>query len=126
MLKPKLGDIVYVNNAWTVAEKCEVTEIGDKDADDEYFYVHSLDNVGSFCALRSDIYATKEEAIAAYQEKSAKNVEQYKKEIKGLKELLEFPLTHCLNGEEYTDYDAIEAYKIMASELTGIVLKDNK
>ena len=42
--------------------------------------------------------------------------------MKDLKDLLKFPLNHCLNGEEYTDYEAKAAYKQRVNELVGIDL----
>lgn len=119
----KIGDVVYVNGPWNVAEKCEITS--ERNGDGAY-YVHSLDSCGSFGASINNIFSTKEDAIAAHKRKSEENIAEYKRKIKNLNDLLEFPLNHCLNGEEYTDYDAIQAYKTKAFELTGIVLEKDQ
>ena len=120
----KIGDVVYVNGFWEVAERCKITSDKDRKKNgDEAYSVDSLEMGGSFGASVDNIFSTKEDAIAAYKRKSEENVAKYKKEIKNLNDLLEFPLNHCLNGSEYTDYDAIQAYKTKAFELTGIVLR---
>ena len=49
-------------------------------------------------------------------------INKYKSEIKNLEDLLRFPLKHCFCGEEYTDYEALSAYKARVTELTEIVL----
>lgn len=118
----KIGDIVYVNGIWNVAEKCEITSERDSNG---VYSVHSLDSGGSFGALTDNVFPTKEDAIAAHKRKSEENIVRYKEEIKNLNDLLEFPLNNCFCGEEYTDYDAREAYKIRVKELTGIVLEGN-
>ena len=60
--------------------------------------------------------------INANIKKSDELINKYKAEIKDMNDLLHFPLEHCFNGEEYTEYEAMEAYKIRANELTGAVL----
>ncbi len=127
MQKFKNNAIVYVNSVYNIAEKCEVVNCVESKSDTgkNYYKVHSIDNYGTFGVAENCVFATKEDAQKAYYKLSAKRVEQYKKEIKTLKDLLEFPLTHCLAcGDEYTDYDAQRAYRIRANELTGIVLKE--
>ena len=49
--------------------------------------------------------------------KSDEQVDKYYKEIKTLRDLLEFPINHCINGEEYTDENAATAYKIKIKEV---------
>ncbi len=122
----KIGDVVYVNGPWNVAEKCKITsEWNSKKNGDGAYSVRSLDLGSSFGASINNIFSTKEDAIAAYKRKSKENIAKYKAEIKNLNDLLEFPLNHCFCGEEYTDYDAIRAYKTKAFELTGIVLEED-
>ena len=123
----KIGDVVYVNSFWNVAERCKI--VSDKERKkngDEAYSVCSLKMGGSFGASVDNIFSTKEDALAAYKRKSEEIVAKYKKEIKNLNDLLEFPLNHCLNGSEYTDDDAIQAYKAKALELTGIVLGEDQ
>lgn len=116
----KIGDIVYVNSTYITAEECEITDII-KDPVDA-IQVHSMSNYGTFYARIENIFNTKEEALEAAKSKSEKLVRKYMNEIKTLKDLLQFPLDHCFNGDEYTDYEAMEAYKRRATELTGLVL----
>jgi len=44
---------------------------------------------------------------AAYTTEEA---DKYMSEINSLKDLLQFPLDHCINGGEYTDFAAKAAY----------------
>lgn len=117
--------VVFVNDSYDIAEKCKVIDYMENESDvgKNYYKVHYVDKYGTFEVVEHRVFATKEDALKAYYRLSAKRVEQYKKEIKTLKDLLEFPLTHCLAcGNEYTDYDAQRAYRIRVAELTGITL----
>lgn len=40
----------------------------------------------------------------------------YKESIKTVEDLINFPLSHCFCGEEYTEYEVIAAYKERAKE----------
>ena len=123
----KIGDVVYVNGPWNVAEKCEITsERESKKNGGKAYSVHSLEIGGSFGVSADNIFSTEEDAITAYKRKSEENIAEYKEEIKNLNDLLKFPLNHCFCGEEYTDYDAIQAYKTKTFELTGIVLEEDQ
>ena len=61
----------------------------------------------------NNLFATKHEAIEANQEW----VDEYKKEITDIASLVAFPLSHTFYAEEYTDYEAIRAYRERAKEL---------
>lgn len=69
------------------------------------------------------LWANPEEAYNAIEKEINDLVENYKNEIKTIEDLVAFPLEHCFDGEEYTDYEAIKAYKIRAKELLNIDLK---
>ena len=64
-----------------------------------------------------NLFVTKEEAIAAAKQESQDWVDDYKKEIADIASLVAFPLSHTFYAEEYTDYEAIRAYKERAKEL---------
>lgn len=70
-----------------------------------------------------NLFATKEEAIAAAKQESQDWVDDYKKEITDIASLVAFPLSHTFYAEEYTDYEAIRAYKERAKEL-GFEIQD--
>ncbi len=125
----KVGHIVYSEMSWShniirakVTEirpegvmfdlQCTVNENG-QSIDREY---------GSAGATWDNLYPT---AKAAYEGRKAKNdaqVAKFCKEIATIEDLVKFPLTHCINGEEYTDWQAVKAYKIRAKELLGVDL----
>lgn len=64
-----------------------------------------------------NLYATKEEAIEAIRKSNQAQVDTYKKEITDIASLVAFPITHHFGMEEYTDYEAIRAYRERAKEL---------
>lgn len=65
----------------------------------------------------NNLFATKHEAIEAIKKANQKIVDDYKKEITDIASLVAFPLSHTFYAEEYTDYEAIRAYKERAKEL---------
>ncbi|MCR5776062.1 MAG: hypothetical protein K6G84_01435 [Lachnospiraceae bacterium] len=52
-------------------------------------------------------------------------VESYKKSINTIEDFVKFPLKYCFCGEEYTDEQAVIAYKEKAKELLSIDLSDD-
>jgi len=121
--KFKDNEIVYVNSTYNIAEKCKITKFVQKESkvNKPVYALHSLDNYGSFAATEECIFKTKEDAIKSYETSANKLVEKYKDEIKTLADLIKFPLSHCIAcGEEYTEEEAREAYKIRAKEIIGI------
>lgn len=119
MSKFEVGDIVYVNASWNVADKCYVMS-SFVDGGNQFYKIESYSLGGVFTALEDSIFSTHKEALDAANAVFNKEVKKYKSEIKTVSDLIKFPLNHCLDGEEYTDYAAIEAYKKRASELLNI------
>lgn len=68
------------------------------------------------------LYISVDETKKAIEEKFANDVQALKDSIKTIEDLLMFPLLHCLCGEEYTEYEAIHAYKAKVKELLNIDL----
>lgn len=124
MAKFAIGDIVFVNSPYNVAEKCKVENLNVFLSEGPVYYVRSIDNFGSFYTNENTMFETKDSAIEAQNRKHAELVEFYKEGIKDLKTLLEFPLRHCFCEGEYTEYEAKEAYVLKVKELTGIDLKE--
>lgn len=114
-----MGDIVFVNSRYNVAEKCKVENLN---SEDNVYYVKSIDNFGSFYTKEDKMFETKDKALEVYGRKCDELIKAYKKDIKDLRTLLEFPLRHCFNGEEYTEFEARKAYILRVKELTGIDL----
>lgn len=73
--------------------------------------------VGTTTQPLNNLFATKYEAIMAIKKANQKIVDDYKAEITDIASLVAFPLTHAFCAEEYTDYEAIRAYKERAKEL---------
>lgn len=117
------NEIVYVNSTYNIAEKCKITKFVQKESrvNKPVYALQSLDNLSSFAATEECIFKTKEDAIKSYEESANKLIEKYRNEIKTLEDLIKFPLSHCIAcGEEYTEEEANEAYKIRAKEIIGI------
>ena len=124
MAKFAIGDTVFVNSPYNVAEKCIVDNLNPYLSENIAYYVKSIDNFGSFYTNEDTMFETKDKALDAYKRKCDELVESYKEDIKDLKTLLEFPLRHCFCEGEYTEYEAKEAYVLKVKELTGIDLKE--
>lgn len=121
------GTTVYVNSTWNQEEECIVTGYVENESSTgkNVYKVNSQVNGGTFGATEDCVFATKEEAHKASIETSAKLVQKYKSEIKTLKDLIAFPLNHCIScGEEYIDWEAQRAYRLRANELIGVVLEN--
>lgn len=121
-------DVVFVNSTWNIAEKCEITGFVERESSTgkPMYIVHSLDNQGSFGATEDCIFDTRENAIAAHKTAFKLKVKAYCKQIKTLDDLVRFPIHNCINGDEYTDYPALEAYKIRAKELANVDISFGK
>ena len=65
----------------------------------------------------NNLFATKHEAIEAIKKANQEWVDEYNKEITDIASLVAFPLSHTFYAEEYTDYEAIRAYRERAKEL---------
>lgn len=119
------GSTVYANSTWNKAEKCTVNGyVKNESSTGKNVYMLSSMN-GTFGATEDCVFETKDEAYQALIDESTKVVNGYKSEIKTLKDLLMFPLSHCIScGEEYTDWDAQKAYKERIMEITGIKLDE--
>ena len=80
--------------------------------------------VGEVGALAGEYFKNVRSLMDFVETRDHARVKEMKDSIKNLNDLLAFPLDHCFCGEEYTDEDAIRAYKERTFELTGIHLGD--
>ena len=115
--KFKNNDIVYVNSDAFTAEKCKVVEFVKKEDNLSFYKIYSKKFNVLFGAPEDIIFSTKEEAIANFVEKTDR-IQEYKKQIKNIKDLLNFPLSYCLCGE-HKNTEAQQAYKERLTELIG-------
>lgn len=127
----KENDIVYFLQHWTYGNVIQgkVTRI----LKDDIVKIHCLHSVDRNGEITSDEYGEQMVNISkvfpspvdayALSDKIKDNcIKGYCQNIKTIEDLIHFPLKHCLNGEEYTDNNAVEAYKIRAKELLDIKL----
>ncbi len=78
-----------------------------------------ISNMKEVEIIADDVFPLEKDALNAVNEKGKELIEKYKSEIKNIGDLLDFPLNHCLCGDECIDYDAVTAYKIRWMELMG-------
>ena len=125
--KFKSGDIVFVNSACEIAEKCKVMGFVKKESNTNksVYTLHSLDWCGTFVTTEDWIFNTKEEAISAYEIIFKKEVKGYCEQIKTLDDLVKFPINNCLCDEGENDA-ALEAYEIKAKEILNTTPKKGK
>lgn len=76
-----------------------------------------------FAVPLEQAWETEKEARAAYADDAQKQVETYKKEITSVQDLVVFLFHHCVNGEEYTDWNARAAAIQRAKKLLDIDLE---
>lgn len=115
-----LNDKVWFAEPWT--ERIVYGIVDDLNIKNNYVIVHGKphDNssfVGKLTKTLNDIFTTREQCIQAVAEKNNQLVAAYKAEITDINSLVNFPLNHSFGAEEYTDYEAIRAYKERAAEL---------
>lgn len=118
------GMTVYANSCWHTAEMCEIVDFikNESSTHKNVYKLHSLFFGGNFAITEDCVFSTRKEALDAAEKEKQTIIENYKQEIKDLNDLIRFPLKHCLYGDEYTDENAVCAYKIRAKELTGLDL----
>lgn len=119
----KIGQKVWYEEYWsqmivwgkvTKITKFENNEYGIEVTGEVYAEGSS---VGTTTQPLNNLFATKYEAIEAIKKANQKRVDDYKAEITDIASLVAFPLSHTFYAEEYTDYEAIRAYKERAREL---------
>ncbi len=120
----KINQKVWFKESWTERIVCGfVSEITRRSDNEEHIIKVKGKSYleDSFIGIThqppDNLFATKEEAIAAAKQESQDWVDDYKKEITDIASLVAFPLSHTFYAEEYTDYEAIRAYKERAKEL---------
>lgn len=68
--------------------------------------------IGGTSGVRLDkAFLTAKEANDAQKAEVEKHKEELRSEITDIESLLKFPLDHCLNGDEYTDWQARAVYE---------------
>ena len=122
--KIKINQKVWFKEHWTERIVCGfVSEITKRSDNEDYIIEikgksYSEDSfIGTTHQSPNNLFVTKEEAIAVTKKANQKRVDNYKAEIANIASLVAFPLSHPFGAEEYTDYEAIRAYKERAKEL---------
>lgn len=120
----KINQKVWFKESWTERIVCGFVSEITRRADNEEHIIKVKGKsyledsfIGITHQLPDNLFATKEEAIAAAKQESQEWVDNYKAEITDIASLVAFPLSHTFYAEEYTDYEAIRAYKERAKEL---------
>lgn len=112
----KIGDTAYIIAPYIGIIACRITDITDK-----LYHVSSPFYNADLPACR--MFRTVEEIENAQKESNDRQTERYKKEIDSVEDLLRFalkvPVAYC---EEYTNENAIRAFKEKALELLNIRL----
>lgn len=120
----KIGQKVWFKESWAERIVCGFVNEITKHSDNENYIIeikgksYSEDSfIGTIHRSPNNLFTTEEEAIAAVEEENQKIVDDYKTEITDIASLVAFPLSHPFGAEEYTNYEAIRAYKERAKEL---------
>lgn len=75
---------------------------------------------GSYKAWPDECFLTEDELKTYLKNKYNSQVQEYCSEIKTVEDLIRFPFKYSFNAEEYSNYEAAEAYKIRAKELLNV------
>lgn len=120
----KIGQKVWFKESWAERIVCGFVNEITKHSDNENYIIEIKGKsyledsfIGTIHRSPDNLFATKEEAIAAAKKERQEWVDDYKAEITDIASLVAFPLSHTFYAEEYTDYEAIRAYKERAREL---------
>lgn len=120
----KINQKVWFKEHWTERIVCGFVSETTKRSDNEDYIIeikgksYSEDSfIGTTHQSPNNLFVTKEEVIAVTKKANQKRVDNYKAEITDIASLVAFPLSHTFYAEEYTDYEAIKAYKERAKEL---------
>ena len=117
-----IGDRVWFEEYWTQRALCGYVN----GFSTEQRVKVTLDKNSTAYVKLENLYRSKNDCIKGIQEKNDKIVAEYKAEITDLESLIAFPLEHNVGQcDEYTDYEAIRAYKERAAEL-GLVINLEK
>ena len=128
----RIGDIVFYYEHWSKCMiKAKIEKIIVKGDNSRSVLLNDICTVdtdgneitkryGNLCKSSNDVFSSCKEAYECIFNKRNKIVNEYCNLIKTVQDLMKFPLEHCFCGEEYTDDEAIEAYKIRAKELLNI------
>ena len=125
----KVGDTVYRYEDWSKS----IIKGSVKEIYKDHVIVRDESTVSEkgeeICHCPGEIYCWEDQLYTsadAVYEQQLKNqqdkINKYCNQIKTVEDLVEFPIDHCLIGEEYTDYEARQAYVNRTYELLGIKL----
>ena len=129
----KIGDKVYFQEHWSQSYLrgtiIEITDNGIRCNNCDFVSPEGVKTgrfVGETGAFAGQYFSTIRELLDYVERRNHAKVLEFKESIKNLNDLLAFPLKHCFCGEEYTDDDAVKAYKERAFELTGISIEEKE
>lgn len=71
----------------------------------------------------SELYPSVSTAYDAYFKYIVEKTRKYEEEIKNVRDLAMFPLKHFVREEDYTNYEAVVAYKQRVRDLLGVDLE---
>ena len=128
----KIGQEVFYKEPWSGCITKAIVDYFDKDNDS---IVHITDvchptypkndicykAIGSRMYSIHKLYTSLDNIKEAIKNEWNESVNNYKNQIKNIEDLINFPLHHCFNGEEYTNEEAMYAYKERAKELGFII-----
>ena len=119
----KKGDICFIHEHWTDnIEKAQIKAIETQNGKTVY-HVHCLDTYGDTSRHAEHLFRTKEEGQNAVADKSNEKMAKYEAMMTDVESLIRFAYEHNVHPcEEYTDWEAINAYKNRALALLGIHL----
>jgi len=118
----KIGEIAfYEDKCWLegTMKKAKITGFDTTDIKGvatTYAKTSGISFVGDEGALLTDLYRTEKECADAITIRHDAKKQAYRDRINDEKDLVKFMYGHCINGDEYTDWDAKEVVVEKATE----------
>lgn len=112
----KIGDTVWFNDKYIGITAGIIENVKHDEQNGDYYVLNIY--AGHRNVLAKNCYTTENACETAKHEQIKANIKEYKNNIKNMKDLVNFALTHKINiCADYGDYAAREAYIERAKEL---------
>lgn len=108
VIKGKVKDPVVLNTSFTDIKYIRKVD-WEASIDSEGKEVGTIGGTSGVCLDKA--FFTAKEANDARDAEIEKHKKELRSEITDMESLLKFPLIHCLNGDEYTDWQARAVYE---------------
>ena len=116
-----IGQKVWCINMWGTIDEGIISEVYTTQSDLKYYKIQ-LFSGGVYNSVPEDIFTSRVNALHEKARRSRKKVDEYKINIKTLKDLLEFCI--CQMNNDNINYEAIQTVKEWSKDILSIDLDE--